>query len=92
MYYLTLTAGERKAIDWVGYRYAHGDQLYKVLWGGSVCNHEDADWDDPRELTFAITEAAAWMIKDIGEESHFRWDCFAPELANKLNKFVDELV
>lgn len=30
-YTLTLTSGERKAIDWVGHRYAHGDDLSNVL-------------------------------------------------------------
>src|SRR5262245_37234458 len=31
MYTLSLTADERKAIDWIGNRYAHGYELRRVL-------------------------------------------------------------
>jgi hypothetical protein len=92
MYQLILTAGERKAIDWIGNRYGHGTDLYKLLW--SKCNSApaDADWDSKDDITFAIPENVAWQIGELGEECEYRWDCFAPELAKKLTDLCMAIV
>jgi len=92
MYQLTLTLAERKAIDWIGGRYAHGNYLYKLLWVKSDCNPNDADWDDPRPITFTIPENIAWCITEIGDECDYNWDCFGNELSDKLTKLCHEVI
>ncbi len=92
MYALTLTAGERKALDWIGNRYAHGDDLYRLLWGKCKATPDDADWDDSRPITFAVPEHVAWQIRDMGEDCDYCWDCFADPLCDKLNTFCGEIV
>jgi hypothetical protein len=92
MYHLKLTATERKAIDWIGDRYAHGHDLYKVLWVQAKPTPEDADWDSPCDITFVISESVAWQIHEIAEECEYRWDCFAPSLATKLTRFCEQIV
>ncbi len=44
MYSLTLTREDRKAIDWIGDRYAHGSDLKRLLW-----NNDDVDTDSDAE-------------------------------------------
>lgn len=90
MYYLTLTADERKAIDWIGNRYRHGDEFFRLLWANGKPFPNDADWDDPRSITFTIPENIAWQISEIGEEDN--WTCFAPALSAKLNEFCMQIV
>jgi hypothetical protein len=92
MYHLTLTAGERKAIDWIGNRYDHGHDLFKLLWVESYAAPNSADWDYAGDITFSIPEFVAWDIRDMGERNNYLWDCFAPELVNKLNAFCDKIV
>jgi hypothetical protein len=72
MYSLTLTADERAAIDWVGYRYSNGDELYNLLWGASKQSPDDADWDDPRDITFSIPESVAWAIAENADNEDSR--------------------
>lgn len=91
MYQLTLTANERKAIDWIGNRYSHGNELYSILWGHCLQSPDDACWDFEGEITFTVPEVAAWTIADIAEESEYRWDCFSEELAAKMQAFVDSI-
>lgn len=92
MYHLTLTSNERKALDWVGGRYAHGHDLYKLLWVESTATPDDADWDADCDIAFAIPEHIAWRINEIGEECEHRWDCFSPDLAVKLNSLCESIV
>ena len=89
-YRLTLTKGERAALDWVGYRYRHGDELYRLLWGKCEQSPDDADWDDPRDITFAIPESVAWTISEIIDEDNLA--CFADELRSKLYHFQSQIV
>jgi len=86
-YKLTLTHDERQAIDWVGNRYAHGDELGLLLreW-------TEAEWDDEHDITFVLPEHVAWWIQDIGEEEEYRWTCFAPSFVHKLDQFVAGIV
>lgn len=90
-YTLTLTSGERQAIDWIGHRYAHGNELYFAL---CKCDWEpeECDWDSPDPIVFHVPEHVAWAIRDIAEESEHRWDCFAEELVTKLEQFLDRVV
>lgn len=86
MYQLILTLAERQAIDWVGNRYAHGHDLYRLLWVESN-PAPDVDWDSDCEITFAIPEHVAWQIAEMGAECNYLWDCFSEELSAKLTDF-----
>lgn len=92
MYHLTLTADERKAIDWVGYRYEHGDDFYKLLIQTSMKNSkgEDVDWDYEGDITFEILEHAAFEIQQLLWDSQF--ECFAEPLVRKLVDFIGQSV
>lgn len=86
-YSLTLTKGERRAIDWIGGRYEHGEDFYRLL---SDVMPEDAEWDEGEDITFTIPEYKAWEIKDLLNDSLF--DCFAPSLVEKIRRFLDRIV
>jgi len=97
-YKLTLTIGERKAIDWVGHRYAHGDNLYDVLtsadWDIDAVSSEQEDWGwmADCDITFTLSEPLAWEIQEIREESNCLWDCFADELVAKMEALCKSIV
>lgn len=92
MYSLTLSKSERDAIDWVGGRYTNGENLYHLLWVHSDCSPSDADWDYDGHLTFDVPEHVAWQIRVNAESEDGFWPCFAPELAQKMQQFVDSIV
>jgi hypothetical protein len=92
MYTLTLSKAERKAIDWVGDRYGHGNNLYGALCDAEWLPAEVESWDHDGDITFKMNESTAWVINEIGEECEFRWDCFAPALAAKLTDFCMAIV
>jgi len=92
MYTLTLTHEERKAIDWVGYRYSNGDDLYKLLCSPGVQGDENIDWSDNATITFQIPEHIAWKIKENAESEDGFWPCFAQELTNKMQDFIDNII
>jgi hypothetical protein len=87
-YTLALTKSERAAIDWIGGRYRHGDELYRLLIGCTQ-TPDDADWDDNREITFNVPEHVAWTISEIIEEG---LDCFSGNLRHKLYYFQAQIV
>jgi len=87
MYHLTLTRSERQAIDWVGYRYPHGDELYDIL---MECIPDDIEWSDSGNVTFDIPEYKAWEIQEVLGDSQF--ECFSEELASKLVQFMGSIV
>lgn len=87
-YKLTLTKGERDAIDWVGHRYRHGDEFYKLLMGCTQVP-DDADWDDERGIEYTIPEHTAWTMGEIIDEG---LDCFADEFRSKLYTFRNRIV
>lgn len=89
MYDLTLTKGERDAIDWVGHRGRHGTELYKLLWGHCGHSPEDADWDHDGPITFHMGEPQAWTIHEIISEG---LTCFGTELVRKLHRLQDRIV
>lgn len=88
MYTLTLTLAERKAIDWIGHRYRHGTELYRLLWAQSEQEGED-DWDADADITFHVPESVAWTVAEIIDEG---LDCFASDLVVKLWEFRDRIV
>ena len=93
MYKLTLTASERQAIDWIGNRYSHGDDLFDLLceveWEG-IKKDEDWGWFCEKDITFLIPENIAWQISDLLQNSLY--ECFAPELVEKLTNFCAEVI
>jgi hypothetical protein len=91
MYHLTLTLTERLTLDHVGHRYSHGYDLYRLLWVESEQSPE-VDWDHDGPITFNIPEHTAWDIWQVGHDSNFRWDLFAPELSEKLTEFCQQIV
>lgn len=89
MYSLFLSPNERKAIDWVGNRYDHGDSLRNLLLD---CLNADDEWGGDAHILFAIPESVAWEICLIAEQCEYRWDCFAPSLSLKLTNFCLSVV
>lgn len=91
MYTLTLTHSERKAFDWIGYRYATGDDFARVLrrseWG-----EDGVEWDDAGDITFSIPEHIAWELNRLAESEDYAFPCFAPELVDKLSDFLNAIV
>ena len=88
MYTLMLSGPERKAIDWIGHRYAHGDRLRSLLLD---CEYApDADWDSGADLTFAVPEHVAWQISDIIDRDQLA--CFAASLKERLWRFQYSIV
>lgn len=95
MYTLTLTKAEREAFDWVGDRYATGNEVAELLcdcipdgieWG------DDGDWNCDKDVEFKIPEHIAWQIKELAEEEKYLWPCFSPELTRKMNGLVERIV
>ncbi len=87
MYKLSLTKSERDAIDWVGHRYANGNDFADLL---LQCMPENTEWDDPYSITFQILEHLAWRIQEIADESG--WTCFAGSFVEKLDAFLERVV
>lgn len=91
MYRLELTRDERRAIDHIGRSYAHGDDLFRLLWGNCQ-KYPDIDWDASATIIFEVPEHIAWQIRDMGEACCYNWDCFADELSLKLTEFCMNVV
>jgi len=94
MYTLILTSEDRKAIDWIGNRYRHGNELFSVLW--SECDQHATgscsdclNWDSPQPIRFDIPENVAWHIVEIIYEG---LDCFSDDLRSRLWEFTDKVI
>lgn len=96
IYELTLTYSERMALDWVGYRYSHGDDLRHALedcqWNPEPLDDYADVWELRQDVEFTIPEPVAWEIQKIAEDCEYQWDCFDSELASKLTRFCAEIV
>jgi len=94
-YKLTLTKGDRDAIDWIGDRYS-GAPAIRTAFQHSPFTDLDIEWDDEGTVTFDVPEHFAWAIQQAAEEDmaggYSAWPCFAPELRDKLNAFLDSIV
>lgn len=90
-YTLTLTKSERDAMDWVGERYRHGDELGNLL--DKNCP-EASEWSEDNDITFTIPEHVAWEMREIieGDDGRFNLDCFRSGLCAKLIKFWEGVV
>lgn len=91
MYTLTLTRGERSAIDWIGNRYHNGRDLFLALCDARWVP-DDRDWDDPGDIIFHVPEHVAWNIAELGERNDNLWPCFAPDLVEKMQNFCVQIV
>lgn len=93
MYSLTLSKSERLAIDFVGRRYPEGHDFYKLLCCAGR-SPVDADWDDPREITFTMPEHLAWEVRDLLDAKGCNYGAalFANEFRNKLIEFCEYIV
>jgi hypothetical protein len=89
MYKLVLSKAERDAFDWVGYRYATGNDASTWL---AECLPESVSWDDAGDVVFDVPEYIAWEVARCSEEEEGVWPCFGPELAEKMRLFVDSIV
>ncbi len=92
MYTLTLTAPERKAIDFVGGRYWHGHDLYRILWTECKQSPNDVDWDSEDDIQFLIPEHIAWDIDRAASEDNYQFDLFGGELFDKLLTLCGQIV
>jgi hypothetical protein len=87
-YKLILTHQERRAIDFVGYRYPNGDDFCKLLLEASW--ELDVDWSDPTDIIFEIPEHLAWEIRDLLVDDQLT--LFADELRVKIYDFCFAVV
>lgn len=101
MYSLILTHEERKAIDWIGNRYATGDELYRLL---STCERtiissppmwdwlDGGDWIQNVDIQFNIPEHIAWQIKELFEQEELTFPCFSEGFKSKLLEWYWRIV
>lgn len=97
-YSLTLTAPERRAIDFVGDRYSHGYELYDILMDDD-CERfnfdkedEHGEWDDDEDIQFNMEEYLAWDLKDICQEDNYALPLFNETLKAKLIDFCAKII
>ena len=95
-YKLTLSYEDRKAIEWIGYRYFHGDELYEILEAAHYDEHFNGqfneEWNTNKPITFTIEECLSWLIKGGIEAENYELACFAPVLRAKLIEFCDHII
>lgn len=97
-YKITLSKSHRQLIDWIGHRYAHGDDLCYALcesddWEFSaigVSDDEDGGWDSPGDITFNLSEPEAWRIRDILDVCLY--DCASPSFIRAIRDFLEKIV
>lgn len=96
MYELTLNASERNAIDWIGNRYSHGDELKDILTDCKMtsdeCNADDIEWCGDYDITFHIPEHAMWTINDEIINGPDNLACFGNGLIDKLLQLSNQVV
>jgi len=98
MYELTLTKSERKAIDWIGYRYSNGDDLKELLLDCDVdsSHYTTNAWTDAEDIIFYIPEHIAWQIADNAREEdgdhEYNFPCFSQDLTAKMFFFCFDIV
>jgi|APGre2960657404_1045060.scaffolds.fasta_scaffold46391_4 hypothetical protein len=94
MYNLLLTSDERSAIDWIGNRYDHGDDLKGLLTDCEMIadevESEDIEWSGDYEIEFIVPEHVSWAINEIIDNGNL--ECFSIELVRKLLDFANSIV
>lgn len=104
-YKLILTHDERRAIDWIGNRYATGDDFRSKLWkcywrfpemdngiDNVIPGDFDEDWNLSKDIEFKIPENIAWEIRELFEQDELTFPCFSDELKSKLIEFYYNIV
>jgi hypothetical protein len=89
-YSITLSFSERAAIDWIGGRYSHGDDLSKLLYHQGHQTPEEAEWGFHEDITFHLTENQAWGIQEIVEQDNLA--CFSDNLKQKFYSLLEKVV
>jgi hypothetical protein len=79
---LVLPLSYRKAIDWIGNRYEHGFDFYKLLTAGDW----DHDWDDPGPVTITMTPEQTRAVVELIQRSPL--DCFSEDLVDYLREWA----
>jgi hypothetical protein len=92
VYKLTLSVNERKAIDWIDYRYSHGYALSILLWSTYIDDDNEPSWYDDVDIIFTIPEHTAWKIRDIVKQNNYSLECFSDEFRSKLIHFCEQIV
>ena len=91
-YELVLTSADRQAIDWIGDRYSHGYDLFKLLWNvDTISTPDDVDWESNETIIFSLPKHIVQKILRNAEEEDVPWSCFSDELANKLNDLIERI-
>jgi hypothetical protein len=90
MYKLTLTAEHRQAIDWVGHRYSHGSELFRLLWAECQPEGNEIDWESAEDITFELPEHIAWEVHELIERDDCA--CLDGELAGVLWRLCESIV
>jgi hypothetical protein len=88
MYKLTLTADDYSALEWIGHRYSHGDDLLSIL---NKCQYEWADGLACNKA-YQIPEHLAWELQEKINADDLA--CIDPrsDLYRKLRAFADNII
>ena len=97
---LTLDLGERKAIDWIGGRYEHGYDFWKLLlqcdWLPKTETVEDdvpyfdgPEWDESCDITFVPDDETYDKMKALLSDCNY--ECFCPTLIDKITTFLGNI-
>lgn len=83
---LTLNKSDRAAIDWVGHRYSHGDELCNFLgqFDPGSDDYENDPWCLDSELTVELPNDEAVMSEYERLITEDNMACFSDELKHKL--------
>lgn len=83
---LVLSKSDRDAIDWVGHRYSHGNELSDLLMSGECAvdgdDYENDPWHLPGEMTFEIPDNHMSEYERLITEDSMA--CFSGSLKHKL--------
>jgi len=95
-YKLMLTSQERRAVDFIGYRYSNGDDLYDALWGCCRAEPEGEEWGSGADIEFTVPEHIAWRIAENAQledgDSEYTFPCFSGDLTAKMQEFCWNII
>lgn len=91
-YDLTLTQGERDALDMIGDRYEIG-KLGDIL---RECLPDDAEWDEQGSITFDVPEHKAWEMQEARDADtigrHLPYPMCDDDFVDTLETFFNQIV
>ena len=95
-YKLMLTSQERRAVDFIGYRYSNGEDLFAALWTECTAEPEGEEWDSDSNITFDVPEHIAWRIAENAQledgDSEYTFPCFSGDLNEKMQEFCWNII